>query len=78
MIEEEIENEFKLALEGIRKLPLSSRNGVYLAYVYYKELFNKIKCSTAEKIMAERIRISNAHKFGLMFDSIIRYKTNTI
>lgn len=77
-IEEEIETEFKLALIGIRQLPASARNGVYLAYVYYKELFNKIKKSTAEKVMSKRIRISNAHKFGLMFDSIIRYKTNSI
>lgn len=77
-IEEEIETEFKQALIGIRQLPASSKNGVYLAYVYYQKLFNKIKCSTAEKVMSERIRISNAHKFGLMFDSIIRYKTNTI
>ncbi|WP_342332959.1 phytoene/squalene synthase family protein [Pedobacter sp. FW305-3-2-15-E-R2A2] len=77
-IEEEIESEFKLALIGIRELPPSSKNGVYLAYVYYKKLFNKIKNSTAEKVMTQRIRISNAHKFGLMFDSIIRYKTNTI
>ncbi|MBC8988143.1 phytoene/squalene synthase family protein [Pedobacter sp. N36a] len=78
LIEEEIEEEFKQALIGIRQLPASSRNGVYLAYVYYKKLFHKIKCSTAEKVMSQRIRISNAHKFGLMFDSIIRYKTNTI
>lgn len=78
IIEEEIESEFQHALIGIRQLPASSRNGVYLAYVYYKKLFNKIKSSTAEKVMSGRIRISNAHKFGLMFDSIIRYKTNTI
>ena len=77
-IEEEIELEFKLALIGIRELPSSSKNGVYLAYIYYKKLFDKIKNSTAEKVMTQRIRISNAHKFGLMFDSIIRYKTNTI
>ncbi|PTS99690.1 phytoene synthase, partial [Pedobacter sp. HMWF019] len=78
IIEEEIEAEFQHALIGIRQLPASSRNGVHLAYVYYKKLFNKIKGSTAEKVMSGRIRISNAHKFGLMFDSIIRYKTNTI
>ncbi|WP_316820265.1 phytoene/squalene synthase family protein [Pedobacter gandavensis] len=78
LIEEEIEAEFKLALIGIRQLPASSRNGVYLAYVYYSKLFHKIKCSTAEKVMTQRIRISNAHKFGLMFDSIFRYKTNMI
>lgn len=78
IIEEEIEDEFKQALAGIRKLPSSSKNGVYLAYVYYKKLFNKIKSSSAEKVMKERIRISNPRKFALMFDSIIRYKTNTI
>ncbi len=78
VIEAEIETEFKQALTGIRQLPSSSRNGVYLAYVYYKKLFNKIKGSSAEKVMSKRIRISNAHKFGLMFDSIIRYKTNTL
>lgn len=77
-IEEEIEAEFELALTGIRQLPSSSRNGVHLAYIYYKKLFNKIKSSTVEKVMSGRIRISNAHKFGLMFDSMIRYKTNTI
>lgn len=78
IIEDDIEADFKLALDGIRQLPSSSRNGVYLAYVYYKKLFDKIKNCPAEKVMAGRIRISNAHKFGLMFDSLIRYKTNSI
>ncbi|MES2454731.1 MAG: phytoene/squalene synthase family protein [Bacteroidota bacterium] len=78
LIEQDIEVEFKEALKGIRQLPASSRSGVYLAYIYYKELFNKIKKSTAEKVMTERIRISNSHKFGLMCDSLIRYKMNAI
>ncbi|RZL15836.1 MAG: phytoene/squalene synthase family protein, partial [Pedobacter sp.] len=33
---------------------------------------------TAERIMNERIRISNRRKIGLMFDSMIRYKLNAI
>lgn len=77
-IEKEIEEEFNLALSGIKMLPASSRNGVYLAYVYYKKLFNKIKLLSAEKIMTERIRIPNHHKIGLMFDSVIRHKLNVI
>lgn len=77
-IEEEITLEFQSALIGIRQLPDSSRSGVYLAYVYYKKLFDKIKRSSAEKVMSKRIRISNTHKFRLMFDSIIRHQTNTI
>lgn len=78
LIEEDIEAEFKEALIGIKLLPCSSRSGVYLAYIYYKELFNKIKKATAERVMSERIRISNGHKFGLMCDSIIRFKINAL
>ncbi|GGI26290.1 phytoene/squalene synthase family protein [Pedobacter mendelii] len=77
-IEAEIEEEFKQALVGIKMLPLSSRNGVYLSYIYYKKLFTKIKGLTAERIMNERIRISNHRKIGLMFDTLIRYKLNAI
>jgi phytoene synthase len=78
IIEQDIEEEFKIALAGIKQLPSSSKSGVYLAYIYYKELFNKIKNTTAEKVMSERIRISNSHKIGLMCDSIIRYKMNAL
>jgi len=77
-IEQEIEEEFNESLVGIKMLPLSSRNGVYLSYIYYKKLFNKIKGLSAEKIMNERIRIPNHHKIGLMFDSMIRHKLNVI
>ncbi|NII82477.1 MULTISPECIES: phytoene/squalene synthase family protein [unclassified Pedobacter] len=77
-IEAEIEAEFDIALAGIKLLPTASRNGVYLSYIYYKKLFTKIKRLSAEKIMTERIRISNTHKIGLMFDSIIRNKLNVI
>src|SRR5690606_2363443 len=41
-IEEEIEHDFAIALTGIKKLPPSSKGGVYLAYVYYLSLFKKI------------------------------------
>jgi phytoene/squalene synthetase len=78
LIEKDIETEFAEALKGIRQLPASSRSGVYLAYIYYRELFNKIKKATAENVMAGRIRISNGQKFGLMCDSLIRYKMNAI
>lgn len=77
-IETEIENELKEALAGIKQLPSSSRRGVYLAYTYYKNLFNKIKHSSAERVMSERFRISNGRKFVLMFDSLIRHKMNVL
>ena len=77
-IEADIEQEFEQALLGIKMLPYSSRNGVYLSYIYYRKLFTKIKGLTAERIMTERIRISNHRKIGLMFDSMIRHKLNAI
>lgn len=77
-IESEIEKEFKESLLGIKKLPASARCGVYLAYVYYRKLFNKIKSVPAESVMKERIRISNGRKFGLMINSILRYQLNVL
>ena len=78
IIQNEIKAELSEALIGIRKLPLSSRSGVYLAYYYYTALFKKIESLPAERIMKERIRVSNPHKFGLMINSLIKNKLNLI
>ncbi len=77
-IEQEIEEDFKIALQGIKKLPASSKGGVYLAYVYYRSLFNKIKKLPPHKILTERIRINNGRKFGLMVNSLLEYKMNLV
>lgn len=77
-IEHEIENDFKIALEGIKMLPVSSKGGVYLAYVYYQSLFNKIKRLPAQKILNERVRINNSKKLRLMVNSLIVNKMNWI
>lgn len=72
VIEKEIAEEFEAALQGIKQLPKSSRRGVYLAYIYYKKLFDKIKRKTTNEIMSERIRISNPQKFVLMLSSMFK------
>lgn len=77
-IEAEIELDFAIALQGIRQLPKSSRNGVYLAYYYYTVLFKKIKELPPQKIMNERIRIPNSEKFILMFKSNLRHQLNLL
>ena len=77
-IEDEIENDFHLALVGIKKLPVSSKGGVYLAYMYYQSLFKKIKKLPAHKILNERVRINNGQKFGLMVNSLIINKMNWV
>jgi len=65
-IENDIEREFNLALIGIKRLPTSSKKGVYLAYSYYYSLFNKIKAIPAKKIMTERIRIPDFLKILIL------------
>lgn len=77
-IEEEIETDFADALKGIKMLPSSSKGGVYLAYVYYRSLFDKIKRLPPQKILHARIRINNGHKIGLMLNSMVSYKMNWV
>ncbi len=77
-IELEIEQDFKTGLAGIKKLPASSKGGVYLAYVYYQSLFKKIKKLPAHKILNERIRINNGKKIGLMINSLVINKMNLV
>ncbi|MDR6919863.1 MULTISPECIES: phytoene/squalene synthase family protein [Chryseobacterium] len=74
-IEKEIEEEFKEALQGIKKLPSSSMFGVYLAYRYYLLLFEKIKKTSSQHILQQRIRIANSQKLLVAFKSYIRYKS---
>lgn len=77
-IEFDIEKDFQHALIGIKQLPSESRMGVYLAYIYYKNLFNKIKSIPPERIMKERIRIPNMNKFGLLFKCYLRNQFNML
>lgn len=77
-IEKDISDDFAMAIIGIKKLPRKSRKGVYLAYVYYLQLFRKIKQTPVEKIMESRIRIPNVSKVGLMFQSIVQHKLNLL
>ena len=77
-IEEEIAFEFHEALEGIKKLPASSRFGVYLAYRYYLSLFKKIKKTSANQMINQRIRISNSKKLSLMMGCYVEYKMLSI
>lgn len=70
-IENDIQQDFDEALTGIKKLPKSSRYGVYLAYSYYRALFEKIRALPAEKILQKRIRINNGRKIGIMVRSYL-------
>lgn len=77
-IEQDIEADFNAALAGIKELPRSSRFGVYVAYIYYKSLFNKIKSVSSVNVMSERIRIHNAKKLGLLAGSYVKHSFGMI
>lgn len=76
-IECEIENDFKEGLDGIKQLPNGARFGVYVAYVYYYSLFNKIKSLSASKILSERIRIADFRKYALIIRCYFKHTFNS-
>lgn len=78
MIIQEIEEDFKNALIGIKKLPKDAKFGVYTAYIYYLSLLKKLKRTPAEEIIKTRIRISNTFKMLLLIKSFITYKAKLI
>lgn len=75
-IEKEIEQEFKEALIGIKKLPASSLFGVYLAYKYYISLFKKIRKKSSKDILNNRVRVPDYQKGYLALSSYVRFKMN--
>lgn len=70
----DIEADFDHALSGIRQLDNNSKFGVYLAYRYYRKLFNKIKRSPKEHILQQRIRIPDPIKYSILLRSYIRHR----
>lgn len=77
-IEEEIKADFDHALTGIRELPQGARLGVYLAYVYYINLFQKIKHSPAAQVQEERIRVRDSKKIYLLASTAVRHRLNLL
>lgn len=78
MIEADIKKDFDDAYAGIVKLPKGARFGVYLAYVYYTNLFKKIKHAPVTKVKEERIRVNDRRKVMLLFSSALRNSLNLL
>ena len=77
-IVKEIESDFDEAKEGIKELPGKSKFAVYIAFIYYKKLLQKLKRTPAEKIMNSRIRVPDGTKLILLGKAYIQYKLNLI
>ncbi len=77
-IEKDIQKDFDAGLRGIKNLPKKARFGVYLAYIYYYSLFNKIQNTPAEKVISTRIRIPDSKKYLLFVRSYLKHSFNLI
>ena len=79
LIIDEIEADFDFAFNnGILKLPVEAKFGVYMAYRYYRRLLKKLNNIPSEKIMDTRIRISDPMKINLLARSYVKYKLKMI
>jgi phytoene/squalene synthetase len=77
-IEDDIANDFKAGYEGIKKLPRSARLGVYIAYLYYLALFEKIKNTPCQLVLKSRIRVRNRKKLSILTYSYLKHQLNLL
>lgn len=77
-IEEDIAADFAKAYEGIVKLPVKARFGVYVAYKYYLSLFRKIKQSQPDSLFDRRISIPNYSKAFILMRAGLRSQLNIL
>lgn len=74
VIENDIQEEYNVALKGIKNLPKVAQFGVYLAYRYYQALLDKIVKVPVKDLLSSRIRISNFMKTRILIQSYTNYK----
>ena len=77
-IQEDIAQDFAAAYQGILKLPLKARFGVYVAYKYYGSLFKKIKRIEPQYILQQRIRIPNYYKAYIVLRASVKNRLRMI
>jgi phytoene/squalene synthetase len=75
-IEEDIQRDFEHAYQGIIRLPVKAKFGVYVAYKYYLSLFRRIRQMQPARIMHERVRIPNYGKLMILLRAGVRNQLN--
>ena len=76
LIIDDIEKDFEKGLNGIKRLPIEAKFGVFMAYRYYSQLLKKLKKTPALQIKDTRIRVSNPKKIELLMRSYVKYQLN--
>lgn len=77
-IEKDIAIDFEKGLRGISKLPQKAKFGVFIAYIFYYQLFKKIRSLSFENILQERVRIKNRKKVYLLAKYSLKNRFNMI
>lgn len=75
---DDIEKDFAEGIQGIKKLPMEARFGVFMAYRYYRQLLKKLKRTPALEIKNARIRVPNYKKVELLTRSYVKYQLNLL
>jgi phytoene/squalene synthetase len=75
---DDIETDFAKGLQGIKRLPLEARFGVFMAYRYYNKLLQKLKQTPALEIKSARIRVPNYKKIELLTRSYVKFHLNLL
>ena len=75
---QEIDDDFRMGLSGIFRLPDEARFGVYTAYKYYYKLLKKLKRTPSKKIKSARIRVPNYQKMSVLARSYVNYRFNLL
>lgn len=78
VIIQEIEEDFRKGYEGILKLPVEAKFGVFMAYRYYRRLLKKLHRIPAVEIKNARVRVPNYEKFSLLTRSYVKYHLNLV
>ena len=77
-IEKDIESDFKEALKGIQQLPKGAKLGVYAAYTFYRALFKKMKATSFDHLLKERVRIPDFLKLLLVARSYVQCRLGLV
>ena len=77
-VEADIRADFEAAYVGIRQLPRAARLGVYLAYIYYLKLFQRLRQAPAAQVLTERVRLPDNTKLLLLLGSWLRFRLRAV
>jgi phytoene/squalene synthetase len=62
----DINDELKISAQSLPNLPKNSRRAVAAAQMFFTELNNQIGKAPADRLISERIRVSNPRKVGIL------------